>query len=720
MSTIFEWLAIGFGAALYAAFSTLPLALLALAIDAMAGRFLAARFRCLLWVVVAARLVMPMAPESRWSLQHAWQLAVADESPQEFPPYLLAPSSAVDVTPKADWGQERLGMIYGDLPARATPPVRGVSWQSIVLDGLPLIWFAGAAALLLRAVLASARFARRLRTISPSDDQAVLQLLYAVCAELGMRRAPAVKYVPELSSPALFGAFRPTLCLPAEGAMELTASQLRMIMLHELSHVRRRDGLLSWAMTLVRAAQWFNPVAWFATGRIALYREQACDEAVRQRTATNERAAYADLLLRFAAPRQSSGPGLVGVWFARPIRHLKARIAAFAQVDERRRRVPASTAAVILVLVTIAGLTDAASYRDDDGEPQTVSEWMNSRPPMPELARNPAWSESEPAAEGEAAEVVETRSYDLSKALAQMTKRNADDSRGLLLSLLTLPTLKSAAIREVIAKSNQIEVTMTPRQHGAFADMLAAIEEAGVWQVAVQVMILRAADIEAVKNVDWEDAVRFVQPTGNQAQPWGAQTGVFGERTRTLSLSAESATWDYSPYLALMMDEKSMRRVRDRLQGVYNLSYPKVTVFSGSTTTVRDVSWRPFVVGVSYVKGEFATAAQPQIATLTEGTTLDVQPIVVDAGALDLRCRLAVSKVDGVGNVKLPGQDVTVQNPRLSRKTITASCRVEPGETLLIAPMIDRSDADDREVRYYAITAEWFPDVETVAAPAGR
>jgi hypothetical protein len=63
---------------------------------------------------------------------------------------------------------------------------------------------------------------------------------------------------------------------------------------------------------------------------------------------------------------------------------------------------------------------------------------------------------------------------------------------------------------------------------------------------------------------------------------------------------------------------------------------------------------------------------------------------------------------------------VTVQNPRLSRKTITASCRVAPGETLLIAPMIDRSDADGREVRYYAITAEWFPDVDMPAAPAGR
>jgi hypothetical protein len=34
--------------------------------------------------------------------------------------------------------------------------------------------------------------------------------------------------------------------------------------------------------------------------------------------------------------------------------------------------------------------------------------------------------------------------------------------------------------------------------------------------------------------------------------------------------------------------------------------------------------------------------------------------------------------------------------------------------------MIDQSETDDCEVRYYAITAEWFSDVDMPAAPAGR
>jgi hypothetical protein len=34
--------------------------------------------------------------------------------------------------------------------------------------------------------------------------------------------------------------------------------------------------------------------------------------------------------------------------------------------------------------------------------------------------------------------------------------------------------------------------------------------------------------------------------------------------------------------------------------------------------------------------------------------------------------------------------------------------------------MIDPTDAEDRDVHYYAITAKWFPDIDASSAPAGR
>jgi len=60
------------------------------------------------------------------------------------------------------------------------------------------------------------------------------------------------------------------------------------------------------------------------------------------------------------------------------------------------------------------------------------------------------------------------------------------------------------------------------------------------------------------------------------------------------------------------------------------LSAPKVTLFNGQQAVVIDSSFRPFVISVIPVVGEFAAAQQPVIVVLSEGTMLTVQAVVSD------------------------------------------------------------------------------------------
>lgn len=60
------------------------------------------------------------------------------------------------------------------------------------------------------------------------------------------------------------------------------------------------------------------------------------------------------------------------------------------------------------------------------------------------------------------------------------------------------------------------------------------------------------------------------------------------------------------------------------------LQAPKVTLFNGQQAIVLDTSFRPFVISVIPVVGEFAAAQQPVIVVLSEGTTLTVQAVVSD------------------------------------------------------------------------------------------
>ncbi|MCA9232014.1 MAG: hypothetical protein KDA57_15305 [Planctomycetales bacterium] len=60
------------------------------------------------------------------------------------------------------------------------------------------------------------------------------------------------------------------------------------------------------------------------------------------------------------------------------------------------------------------------------------------------------------------------------------------------------------------------------------------------------------------------------------------------------------------------------------------LQAPKVTLFNGQQAIIVDSAFRPFVISVIPVVGEFAAAQQPVIVVLSEGTTMTVQAVVSD------------------------------------------------------------------------------------------
>ena len=112
-------------------------------------------------------------------------------------------------------------------------------------------------------------------------DAAILAVLQSCRSELGIRRAVAVCETPDNIGPATCGILRPCIVLPLKLLDSLSHTELRLILLHELIHVRRHDVLVDKLASLVTMIHWFHPVGWFA--RYFLRRgpgELACDGAV--------------------------------------------------------------------------------------------------------------------------------------------------------------------------------------------------------------------------------------------------------------------------------------------------------------------------------------------------------------------------------------------------------------------------------------------------------
>src|SRR2546427_11504490 len=84
---------------------------------------------------------------------------------------------------------------------------------------------------------------------------------------IGMRRTINIVQTDQVRSPAVAGVMRPMLILPAN--FNIPDDELRMILMHELAHIRRWDVLVDRLMLLVRDVHWFNPMAWLW---VAMYR----------------------------------------------------------------------------------------------------------------------------------------------------------------------------------------------------------------------------------------------------------------------------------------------------------------------------------------------------------------------------------------------------------------------------------------------------------------
>lgn len=104
-----------------------------------------------------------------------------------------------------------------------------------------------------------------------------------------------------VTAPFTLGILRPRVYLPDD--LQGTARQA--VLLHEQTHIRRRDPLTKPLFYAVACLHWFNPLAWLAFYTFERDMEAACDEAAVRGRPLPERNAYCESLLHFAVQGRS-------------------------------------------------------------------------------------------------------------------------------------------------------------------------------------------------------------------------------------------------------------------------------------------------------------------------------------------------------------------------------------------------------------------------------
>lgn len=160
----------------------------------------------------------------------------------------------------------------GIAPASAVMPSR-VAPMAVAVG----VWAAGFVAVLLY-VLIGMIATSRLRRTGTRATASWTEDARALAGAMGIAR---VTFAESALSPVPFvcGVIRPLVIMP-DAVSSWTSDRLRVVLLHELAHVKRRDCLTQLLTRFACAIYWFHPLVWLAAHRLHVERERACDDFV--------------------------------------------------------------------------------------------------------------------------------------------------------------------------------------------------------------------------------------------------------------------------------------------------------------------------------------------------------------------------------------------------------------------------------------------------------
>ena len=286
-------------------------------LDTLLRRKIRAAVRYALWLVVIVKLILPPTLAAPTSI--GWWLRGHKASFQPLP------IRVVTVT----HGGAAVAEVHPAIAIPSLPPAPPkLSSPAVTLLASAI----GAFFLLSWMLLRWCQVVRHIRDAAPASER-VAELLIEARRQAGLRRKVRLRITSQAMSPAVAGLFRPAVLLPRSLVEKLSGEQLRVILLHELIHLRRRDVWVNCAQTLLQIIYWWHPLLWFANARIRRLREEAVDDAVM--LALNENSEiYAPTLVevaKLALNRPLASLGLVGILESKnALRHRIERLLNFS------------------------------------------------------------------------------------------------------------------------------------------------------------------------------------------------------------------------------------------------------------------------------------------------------------------------------------------------------------------------------------------------------
>lgn len=249
-------------------------------------KILSPRRQYQIWLLFLCLLAVPFLP---FSLKGIWEWVPTLGNNFLFPKTTAAPFS--NVGEATDYAVN----LANDFAVSANQDSESF-WGWILAS----IWLCG----IFIATIKLCRSYLHLRTLEksalPLQNENIRQLFVSCLQECGITKEIPIFSTAFLRTPILVGFWKPRIYLPISILNDSSQEDLRLILIHELSHHKHKDNLINHFINLAGVLYWFHPFIRFAFKDMRSMQEMACDTAVLEALDASQRLEYGNTLLRFA------------------------------------------------------------------------------------------------------------------------------------------------------------------------------------------------------------------------------------------------------------------------------------------------------------------------------------------------------------------------------------------------------------------------------------
>ncbi|MDR1158459.1 MAG: peptidoglycan DD-metalloendopeptidase family protein [Oscillospiraceae bacterium] len=252
-----------------------------------------------LWAVLMVKLLIPSGPSSELSLFNLLPRNVSEATDAHSPEDPIFSKDIVfdlispdDKLARAAANEKAISA--SDIPSLSSQLPSKTSIAPFAI--LSYMWLSGVCILLVWFLFCSLFLWRKINMSSLSVNSRIMDI-YQQCTDvMGLRHIPRVILQEAVKTPSLFALPSPIILLNGR-INDMDDVSIGYILLHELSHYKRRDFIFNILLVIMQSMHWFNPIIWYCFARIREDIEQANDEAVLRYIPSAEHMRYAGALV---------------------------------------------------------------------------------------------------------------------------------------------------------------------------------------------------------------------------------------------------------------------------------------------------------------------------------------------------------------------------------------------------------------------------------------